>query len=416
MNLGYFTVSSNAKSPTVRLLLVLVAVGTPASQAAGPSDLAGADQAQSAHERLGTAIRLSADYLIRACGADGRFVYQIDPDSGRASASYNIVRHAGAIYALDMYNRTYVDAGSVSAMRRAAEYMQTRYISSQMQPDVSIIWTKPLPLKSEASLGAAGLGLTALTAAERSDHAVISTAQLTGIARFVTFLQRPDGSFASRYRAESGPESDWESLYYPGEAALGLISLYETTGSKEWLIAAGMALSHLARSRVGVRNLPPDHWALIATAKFLPHYSESSCPSSRAELVEHAARLSAMFVDQQIWNAVDNRLNGGFDRGGRTTPTAIRLEGLLAALEALPKSDEALRTRIGEVVQRGVDFLERAQITSGPYAGGIPGSVIKSPVGGAGAAAIRIDYVQHALCAWLGYEQMLARIKRGGRS
>jgi hypothetical protein len=55
-------------------------------------------------ESTAEAITLSADYLERACGPDGRFSYEVAPASGRLSPSYNIVRHAGTIYALRMFN------------------------------------------------------------------------------------------------------------------------------------------------------------------------------------------------------------------------------------------------------------------------------------------------------------------------
>src|SRR5208282_2300821 len=51
-------------------------------------------------EQIGHAIALSAGYMERSCGPDGKFVYEVDLNSGRQAASYNIVRHAGAIYAL----------------------------------------------------------------------------------------------------------------------------------------------------------------------------------------------------------------------------------------------------------------------------------------------------------------------------
>jgi hypothetical protein len=49
---------------------------------------------------VGRAIGLSARYLESACGKSGKFAYRLDPDSGQLSSSYNIVRHAGAMYAL----------------------------------------------------------------------------------------------------------------------------------------------------------------------------------------------------------------------------------------------------------------------------------------------------------------------------
>jgi len=49
--------------------------------------------------QISQAIVLSAGYLERACGPDGKFVYKININSGEKSNSYNIVRHAGAMYA-----------------------------------------------------------------------------------------------------------------------------------------------------------------------------------------------------------------------------------------------------------------------------------------------------------------------------
>lgn len=187
-----------------------------------------------------------------------------------------------------------------------------------------------------------------------------------------------------------------------------MISLYELDHSHKWLVAAGKGLAYLTESRAGPQEVPPDHWALIATAKFLPYYEHSACPVSREELVQHASRICERFLREQITGALDARLNGGFDPGGRTTPTAIRLEGLLAALEFLPKSDGDLPARIETAVQSGIAFLLNAQITSGPYAGGMPGAVLATGSGRSARSAseVRIDYVQHALSAWLRYEQL----------
>jgi hypothetical protein len=110
--------------------------------------------------------------------------------------------------------------------------------------------------------------------------------------------------------------------------------------------------------------------------------------------------------------AADARLDGGFDPAGRTTPSAIRLEGFLAALEFLPDDASGRRAGIEAAVERGIAFLLRAQITSGPYAGGMPAAVFG--VGSIVVRAdprtsdIRIDYVQHALSAWLRYQKMFS--------
>jgi hypothetical protein len=243
---------------------------------------------------------------------------------------------------------------------------------------------------------------------EQAQPGTIPLMELQSLGRFIGYMQKADGSFYSRYRPESGLDGDWESLYYPGEATLGLVSLYELDHSQRWLVSAGKALASLAKSRVGAQQLPADHWALIASAKFLPYYAQSGCPASRAELLAHAARICRSILRDQ-GTSPDSRLDGGFDSAGRTTPTATRLEGLLAALEFLPDDVSGLRPQIQAAVSRGIAFLLRAQVLSGPYAGGIPLATIAAAKPGLRASDIRIDYVQHALCAWLGYEKLLRR-------
>jgi hypothetical protein len=367
--------------------------------------------------QVSRAIDLSVDYLERSCDASGRFAYRVDPNSGGEFSSYNIVRHAGSIYALAAFNRIHPEPTAADTMVRAASFMRTRYMSPDRHSDMLIIWSRPLPRPSEASLGAAGLGLVALGAVRQFRPQTIPLEHLKGLGRFVAFLEKDDGSSASKFNEDTGPESDWESLYYPGEAALGLITLYETDHSREWLILAGKALAHLAKSRANASELPPDHWALIATAKFLPYYNDSACPVPRSDLVSHAARICDRFLREQITSGSDAQLDGGFDRSGRTSPTATRLEGLLAALEFLPADSTNLRSRINSSVERGVEFLLRAQVTSGRFAGGVPRAVLKADSATAKAdpraAEIRIDYVQHALGAWLRYQTLLESRTKG---
>ena len=51
---------------------------------------------------------------------------------------------------------------------------------------------------------------------------------LRRLGNFLLFMQNKDGGFYSKFIPEKGGRDDsWTSLYYPGEAALGLIMLSE---------------------------------------------------------------------------------------------------------------------------------------------------------------------------------------------
>jgi hypothetical protein len=381
-----------------------------------PPVRAGQDGSGGATDAL-RAVGRSVGYLVRACSPRGRFAYIVDAEFGGVSRSYNIVRHAGAIHALATYNRYHADARALDTMTRAATFMRTVYMSRDAHSNELVVWSKAVGFGTEADLGASALGLVALTEVARARPGSVPIGDLQSLARFVLSMQRPDGSFFSKFRAGLGLVSGGESLYYPGEAALGLIDLYELDHSREWLDAAAKGLSYLAKSRQGAQRLPDDHWALIATAKLLPHYDRAASPASREELMQHARDICRAMLGEQVTTADDPRLVGSFTPDGRTTPTATRLEGLLAALEFLPREDTEARKRIEVAVKLGVEFLLRAQINSGPFAGGVPAVLPRTSVvmkAAARESEVRIDYVQHALCAWLRYENMFLSKAHGG--
>lgn len=358
---------------------------------------------------LSRAIDLSAGYLEQACDAHGRFAYKVDPNLAWESHSYNIIRHAGAIYSLAMLNRSQRDERAADAMARAGSFLQTTYLGPGPGDDTLLVWTKP---GSEvADLGATGLGIVALASIQKTKPHEVPTSELEGMARFLTYLQKSDGSFYSKYRIDTGPVQRWESLYFPGEAILGLVSLYEVDHDRRWLVAAGNGLAYLAKSRAAAQVVPPDHWALIATAQFLPFYEQSECPLTREQLVRHAIQICRSLLGRQVGSARGPELEGSFDPDGRTAPTATCLEGLLAALEFLPKDDPTgIRAAIEKAVPPGINFLLRAQIKSGRYAGGMPGAITRKDVGvqqpDPRYSNVRIDYVQHALCAFLRYQKL----------
>ena len=357
------------------------------------NDIAAQAERGPSDAQLSRAITLSGNYLVRACLPDGRFVYRIDTESGRESRSYNIVRHAGAIYALSMLNASHPNPQLVSIMVRAANFMTANFVGEGTRPGTQVVWSRPLPSPSDANLGATGLGLVALIAVRRVAPQSVSLEQLRGLGRFLIFLQNRDGSFINKYRPGVGAVQDSDVLYYPGEAALGLLSLYDLDPSPEWLTASDKALSYLAAKRANLTDVPPDHWALLATAKLLPYCENNACAASRDKLIRHAEQICRSIL-------VEQHQNGSFDYFGKTTPTATRMEGLLASLEFLQNGP--LREEVISAVRRGIIFLVSAQITSGWYAGGIPGAVFAPS---RETTNVRIDYVQHSLSAWLQYQQ-----------
>jgi len=371
-------------------------------------------------EAVDEAIDRFASYLMRSTKKDGMFKYRINMDSTvKVKDKYNILRHAGAIYAMCIYYERCPNENMRSAIKRAGRYLRDESILPiSLKDNMLAIWSKPEVNGSDKplqiKLGGTGLGLVALLSIEKISPGFTPLPVLKALGQSIVYMQKEDGSFYSKYIPSMGGLQDkWQSLYYPGEAALGLLMLYEKDPSNVWLQAAYQALEYLARSRENSTYVPADHWALLATEKILSLEKNNEFPISRALLINHAIQICETMLLDQVDNPKRPEYDGGFSGDGRTTPAATRLEGLLAALSFLPSNLE-IRNRINSSIPRGISFLILAQIKEGEFAGAMPRAVGRKQGNSSDVekfnrrvTEVRIDYVQHAMSAMIQYLHLM---------
>lgn len=383
-------------------------------------------QAQKLNQ-LDTVIHFSARYLEENCDQEGKFNYRVNTNPQvSVQPKYNILRHAGTIYALAQYTQVFHKKETEKTLKRAIEFLKKKAMAPVPEhPEMMAIWSSPEINHSgeplQAKLGGTGLGLVALLSVEKIIPKTSTLPELQALGKFILFLQREDGSFISKYFPRSPTkESTWVSLYYPGEAALGLLFLYEFDPDPKWLEGAIKALTYLAEQRKNKKEVEPDHWALIATEKlFMLKTLQPEIIVPTEILLQHATQICKSLAPAKKFIKTQQVLQLGFTIDGRTCPTATRLEGLFSALNFLPTQEfSSLRTNIHECVEVGIQFLIRSQIISGKYRGAIPRAVAFMPANNPNsqsfnerATEIRIDYVQHALSAFLQYRETLTRTK-----
>ena len=385
-----------------------------------PTGLKAVDSAQ-----LTRSIHSAAKYLVAQIEDNGRFVYRRNMNPKHSPRpSYNMLRHAGAIYSLRMYLEIYPDQNMAKKVNLAASYLMSAAIKPlRKHPHLMAVWTDPMvlgrqDLQLQAKLGGTGLGLVALTQTRQASSELVPLENLRKLGQFVGFLQKDNGGFYSKYfPGPQGRSDKWDSLYYPGEAALGVLMLHEQDPSQEWLQIASKALNFLAEKRQGKgTQIEADHWALLATQRLLRHYSEiSKPPLSQEALFSHAAQISQKMINDFQTVSPYSSAYGGSMSDGRTTPTATRLEGLLAAYEFLPPGYDELKNKIRPICQRAMAFLLSSQIKEpGEFFGAIPRALGPISLQNSKAQAsfnrrsseVRIDYVQHALSAMLQYQAL----------
>lgn len=346
------------------------------------------------------AARLGADYIAAKTRDNGKLVYllNLDPEAS-VPRKYNVLRHAGALYALGQVQSQWPSPERAAALGRSLRYFQERYLRPVPDADDQYaVWSHGE--EDEAKLGGAGLALVALTE-HRPPHG--EPKAIAGLVRFIQRLQKDDGSFYSKYYEGRGPDDSWTSLYYPGEAALGLLRLHGTAPAlaSGALETATRALLFLAESRRGEARVPPDHWALIATALRLDTGDLSA--EDEEALRRHAGQIIDGMLDRPEF-AADAPQHGSFRADGRTTPTATRLEGILAMRPHL--KDERRIRAVDEAVPDAIRFLLRAQVKTGKHPGAVPEAFTGDD--DPRHTEVRIDYVQHAVSAWIAYAALEA--------
>ncbi|MBC8315449.1 MAG: hypothetical protein ISR57_09805 [Bacteroidales bacterium] len=367
---------------------------------------------------LTRAINLAGSYLSDIMLDNGQFVYRINLDTTvTVKPGYNILRHAGAIYALCMYHDLTGDTLAFETAQKAGKFLTKATIKPVGgKQDLLGVWSLPGILRDksppELKLGGTDLGLVALCSLKKLDPGVVSLDTLKKMGNFILYMQKRDGSFYSKfYPYKNGRDDSWTSLYYPGEASLGLLMLYELDPQKKWLEAASKGIDYLDRIRRGREAIEADHWALMASELLLRNFDMKENSEEKEKIINHAMIVCRSMIHAKADFSKISDFHGCLTPDGRTTPTSTRLEGLLSALTYIPLNDTAAIEFILATINDGTEFLLHAQLKDGPHAGAItrgfiPASELASGVfiyGDKRVPEIRIDYIQHALSAWIQY-------------
>ncbi|MBA4264172.1 MAG: hypothetical protein C0453_03740 [Comamonadaceae bacterium] len=381
-------------------------------------------------------IHAAAAHLHSTIAPDGRLRYRQHAHTGRIfEGRYNVLRHAGSLLALAEYHQIHAPSpAQIAAIDSAFGFLRGCCLAPAEEAaeinERTAVWSPPELVGGSrryavAKLGGAGLTLAALAQWRRVRTEAVPMEEMRALARFIVSQQRADGGFRSLHAHRSGQhDPHWESLYYPGEAALGLVLLHEHDRTGGWLVPAIDALRHLARQREGQVSPPPDHWALIATARLFAQpaadlqqalplgFSWADTPGHVALkplLQVHAQAVVRHMLGEQVPHPHACAI-GAFTADGRTTPTATRLEGLVAIAPWLPRAterDAAEHRAVVNALGAGVAFLQAAQLASGPARGGFSRVSPRCPTTDVRAHEVRVDQTQHALSALLGHRTLL---------
>ena len=364
--------------------------------------------AENIDTNLDNSILLAIGYLSKSTKENGRFVYNanVDPDVKYGNIRYNALRHAGTLYSMYLCEK-YLNNSTLKEKRYlASDYFIKRYVK-EIQPGMYAVVSdmKEEKLNSrQAKLGGAGLGLIGLS--NLYPEGKIDIKILRGLGDFIIYMQKPDGSFYSKYYVDTyEKDKTFISLYYPGEAALGLLYLNDVDPQKKWVKTAKKTLLYLAELRKDSGSkVPFDHWAMLATKKLFETPDNTLTPEEKVILQKHAEQMANSILYKQITDKKDV-FAGSFQDNIRPCSIGTIMEGLVAIYYCT--DDEVLKEKILNSLALGTEFLSRYQVKDGTMQGGIPTSAYwRFKKDDQKASVIRIDNVQHVLSAWITYLQI----------
>lgn len=385
------------QSPLTKFLLIAIILLSTSGRCGTGLTSAHAVAQELSRDRLLQAARAGGDYLLRIQRQDGGFNYYYDAAEDRFEARrYNIVRHAGTAVALfDLYAATR-DSRYKESARRAMRFLVTR-----VRPAPRTQGSYVLDYDGKAKLGANGLALVALARQIELLPASGDRRNAEALARLILALQRKDGSFEMRYALLGNEQTQWESLYYPGEAMLGLIRLYGLNHDARLLNAARRGADYLIGRQQKMTELPADAWFMQALEALYNVGREK-------KYVDHALALAeAMIADQYAEDAPEG-FAGGFGPGSpRATPAASRAEGLVAAYRLARRTGDGRAAKIAASLRASAMFQLAQQLTADTEGVRNPRVAAGGFREGLTSMKVRIDYVQHNISSLLSIAETL---------
>lgn len=236
---------------------------------------------------------------------------------------------------------------------------------------------------------------------------------MNDLSRWIIETQDADGRFTIHKQEYSTKKiTSFISRFYPGEAILALVRLYQITEDVQLLNSAEKAAYFLIKKRdrnETIDTITPDHWLLYGLNELYTY-------RPREDYLNHAELMANAMMLKQLNSKNTKRKDwhGGFQTRARRAPglttTACWSEGLGAAYKLVGKENKhELQKKIKSVLVKSVSYQLQAQLRSESVMffenknlclGGMPKSLHNNE--------LRIDYIQHNISSFISLYNILS--------
>lgn len=356
------------------------------------------------------------NWLSRIINDNGKFLYAYYPNNFRKLKKYNVLRHAGCVWALfyflnntdfHIFNRiqndkigekTFYLHDNIEFIRdraiRALRYLYTKFI---LNSPVNIF--APVE-RGYIKTGAIGLSILAYLEAHKylSDPSHLEIAEKLGGA--LLNLQEDSGKLSwHKFNTSSLTKDSFKSDFYDGECALALLKLYQKKEEVPEILISAEALIDWKLGHKELENqFTRDHWMLQAI-ELNNKIRDDLIGDQKIFSNRITKRINqiAKRIMEDPYNPNEHDIFGSI---------ACRSEALLSYLEIFRNNpSEAIYTKdqVLDKLQEYLSFQASGQLQSGLS----KGAWIRNRK----SNLIRCDFAQHNIMAFLRYTKF---IEEGG--
>ena len=260
---------------------------------------------------------------------DGSFIYGWYPRFDNEIDNYNMVRHAGTLWALLCRYRMAPSESLAEKLHRTAGYTlaQLRYDEAGR----AYLYEAK---SDEIKLGGCGVAVVALTeymdVFQTEEYREVCEALGEGI---LTMLDLESGEYYHVLNGDFTPKERQRTVYYDGEATFALCRLYGLTGEARWLEAARAAVDRFIREDYTQYR---DHWVAYAMNEITryipdnPDYYAFALANAQKNLEFITSRDTTSPTNLELLMAAFQVYDRLAEQGG--TAANFDLEGLLRAI------------------------------------------------------------------------------------
>lgn len=209
----------------------------------------------------------TADFLAHQVNPDGSFIYGIKPRFDNEISGYNILRHAGTVWAMICQYGVSGDETLREPIQRAIDYMLDCVV--YQDENTAYIYEEE---SGEIKLGGCGICILALTEYMEvfRDQSYLDVCEKLGHG-IVSMMNEETGGYYHVFNRDFSLKEENRVVFYDGEATFALCRLYGVTGNDYWLDAAQKAVGHFIAEDYTQYE---DHWVAYAMNEITKYVSD----------------------------------------------------------------------------------------------------------------------------------------------